>query len=238
MLKVFALSLLLLSMSGCTALKTQSLKGPGWYQVKPTDTLYSIAWRYGLDFRELAQWNGLSEPFVLHPGQQLTLLKPAQVPQTGNVKTAKAAPEPERGDSKESKVVAKPLTPSYNRAIRWHWPLRGKILNRFASASLDRRGIDIAGKIGQPVKAVADGKVVYSGTGLSGYGNLIIIKHDNIYLSAYAYNSKRLVVEGKRVKAGDIIAEVGLGKNRMPMLHFQIRKQGKPVDPMKYLPNL
>lgn len=225
------LPLLLLTLSSCTALKSQSLNGPGWYQVKPTDTLYSIAWRYGLDFRQLAKWNGLSEPYPIKPGQQLILLKPDKLPATGvakNKSTAKSLKKPA--------VIVKPLTPSYNQAIRWRWPTRGKLVNRFSVKKLDQHGIDIAGKLGQPVKAVADGKVVYSGAGLSGYGNLIIVKHDNTYLSAYAYNSKRLVKEGKRVKAGEHIADMGIGKNKQPMLHFQIRKNGKPVDPLKYLP--
>ena len=226
-----SLFLLLGLLVGCSALKSQSLKGPGWYQVKQTDTLYSIAWRYGLDFQQLAQWNGLREPYHIKPGQQLTLLEPDKIP-ANEVYSVKKPPKL----LKKTRVVVKPLTPSYNRAIRWQWPTDGKILNRFSMAKLGQRGIDIAGKIGQPVRAVADGKVVYSGTGLSGYGNLIIVKHDNIYLSAYAYNSKRLVKEGKQVKAGEQIADMGTGKNNKPMLHFQIRKKGKPVDPLKYLP--
>ena len=225
------LFLLLATLAGCSALKSQSLKGPGWYKVKQTDTLYSIAWRYGLDFQQLAKWNGLTEPYHIKPGQQLTLLPPDKIPSAESKSTKKPAKL-----LKKPSVVVKPLTPSYNRAIRWQWPTEGKLLNRFSLAKLDQRGIDIAGKIGQPVRAVADGKVVYSGTGLSGYGNLIIIKHDNIFLSAYAYNSKRLVKEGKQVKAGEHIADMGSGKNNKPMLHFQIRKKGKPVDPLKYLP--
>ena len=228
----FTLILLLFPMlAACTALKSHSLKGPGWYKVKQTDTLYSIAWRYGLDYRQLAQWNGLTEPYRLKPGQQLTLLEPDRIPSNASIKTEKPAKP-----LKKPSVIVKPLTPSYNQVVRWQWPTQGKILNRFSMAKLDQRGIDIAGKIGQPVRAVADGKVVYSGTGLSGYGNLIIVKHDNIYLSAYAYNSKRWVKEGKQVKAGERIADMGYGKDRKPMLHFQIRKKGKPVDPLKYLP--
>jgi lipoprotein NlpD len=226
-----SLFLLLGMLVGCTALKSQSLKGPGWYKVKQTDSLYSIAWRYGLDFQQLAKWNGLREPYHIKPGQQLTLLEPDKIPSNASYPVKKPAKS-----LKKTAVIVKPLTPSYNRAVRWQWPTDGKLLNRFSMAKLDQRGIDIAGKIGQPVRAVADGKVVYSGTGLSGYGNLIIVKHDNIYLSAYAYNSKRLVKEGKQVKAGEHIADMGTGKNKIPMLHFQIRKKGKPVDPLKYLP--
>lgn len=224
---------LLIFFSACTAIQQQSLKGPGWYVVKPTDTLYSIAWRYGLDFQELAQWNEISEPFLINPGQQLALIKPAKFSSEN-----KAVKEMAGSTMRKSAVIVKPLTPSFNRAIRWRWPSKGDVINRFSIKGLDNRGIDIAGKIGQPVYAVAEGKVVYSGTGLSNYGNLIIVKHDNTYLSAYAYNSKRLVQEGVQVKRGTHIADMGRGKNNKPMLHFQIRKKGKAVDPLLYLPDL
>ncbi len=138
---------------------------------------------------------------------------------------------------KNPSVIVKPLTPSYKQTIYWRWPTQGKVINLFSINDLDSRGIDIAGEIGQPVYAVAEGKVVYSGTGLTGYGNLIIVKHDNTYLSAYAYNSNRLVQEGVQVKKGTHIANMGSGKNNVPMLHFQIRKNGKPVDPLLYLPD-
>lgn len=232
-LRYWLLINILLLLSACNTLQQQNLNGPGWYQVKTSDTLYSIAWRYGLDFQELALWNEISEPYIINPGQQLTLLRPDKL----STKSGKAKESGNKSLEKQS-VTVKPLTYSYNQAIRWRWPTKGVVLNRFSMANLDRRGIDIAGKIGQPVFAVADGKVVYSGTGLSGYGNLIIVKHDNIYLSAYAYNSNRLVKEGVQVKRGAHIANMGRGKNNKPMLYFQIRKKGKPVDPLLYLPNL
>jgi len=225
--------ILMLFLTACQSLQQQRLKGPGWYLVKPTDTLYSIAWRYGLDFRKLAVWNGLNEPFKVTPGQQLILIKPDNIPTDSGGK--KVVIEKTKSGSP---VIVKSLTPEYNRVIRWRWPTRGKLLNRFSAKALDRRGIDIAGKIGQPVHAVAEGRVVYSGTGLAGYGNLIIIKHNETYLSAYAYNRKRLVKEGMQVKRGDKIAEMGQGKNNTTALHFQIRKNGKPVDPLLYLPEL
>lgn len=232
----FAIVFMLLTAAACSSLQQQSLKGAGWYLVKPTDSLYSIAWRYGLDYRYLALWNDLAEPYVIHPGQQLVLIEPDRLPSQSKQqiiiveKTDTGAP-----------VVVKSLTPTYNRAIRWRWPTRGNVLNRYSDKGIDQRGIDIAGKIGQPVYCVADGKVVYSGTGLSGYGNLIIIKHNDTYLSAYAYNSNRLVQEGMQVKRGARIAEMGQGNNgnkKIAMLHFQIRKNGKPVDPLLYLPQL
>ena len=118
----------------------------------------------------------------------------------------------------------------------WLWPTDGSPLNTFLASQLDRRGIDIAGEAGQPVRAVADGRVVYSGNGLAGYGNLIIIKHSDTYLSAYAYCQERLVQEGETVKAGHLVAKMGLHDNQAK-LHFEIRRNGKPVDPMKYLPD-
>lgn len=224
---------LLFVLLACSSLPQQSLKGPGWYLVKPTDTLYSIAWRYAIDYQDLARWNGLSDPYIIHPGQQLVLIEPEKLPASSPL-PATVAVETEAG----SPVVVKSLTPSYSQVVRWRWPTQGKVLSRFSANDLERRGIDIAGKIGQPVHAVEDGKVVYSGTGLSGYGNLIIVKHNDTFLSAYAFNRNRLVKEGELVKRGAVIAEMGQGKDNIPMLHFQIRKQGKPVDPMLYLPDL
>ena len=229
----FITVLLLLILSGCQALEQNRLKGPGWYLVKPTDTIYSIAWRYGLDYRTLALWNGLNEPYQVSPGQQLILVEPEKIPSSPTSKTIVVE------KTKTGKpVVVKSLTPEYNRVIRWRWPTQGKVLKRFSDKALDQRGIDIAGKIGQPVHAVADGKVVYSGTGLADYGNLVIIKHNDTYLSAYAYNQSRLVSEGMQVKKGATIAKMGHDKKKLAVLHFQIRKNGKPVDPLLYLPKL
>ena len=233
-LKVFV-CFIALFISACSSLQQQSVKGPGWYRIKPTDTLYSVAWRYGLDHKQLAEWNGLNEPFHVRPGQQLILIEPEQIPTPA---VTAALPKPEKTVSTVVKV--KPIAPSFNQVLRWNWPTEGKVHSRFSKKHLDQRGIDIAGKIGQPVVAVADGKVVYSGTGLSGYGNLIIIKHNDLFLSAYAYNQKRLVSEGISVKKGTQIAEMGLskmkGNKNLASLHFQIRKKGKPVDPLLYLP--
>lgn len=224
---------LVLFVAGCATLKQQAKKGPGWYVVKPTDTLYSIAWRYNIDHLELADWNDLQEPYTINPGDQLMLL-PEQEGRKQDKKrqitsTLATAPTP---------VKVKPLQPTYNQVIRWQWPTAGKLINRFEKKSLDRRGIDIRGETGQPVFAVADGKVVYSGTGLADYGNLIIVKHDNVYLSAYAHNKKRLVKEGQQVRRGETIAQMGQNEDNLPVLHFQIRKQGQPVDPLTYLPDI
>lgn len=215
--------------------------GNGWYTVKPTDTLYSIAWRYGLDYKALASWNQISDDYIINLGQRLVMYNP------GRQTVAQAPVNSTPGMPLKSSSTVKPATPIPNSQIakipttskppaRWRWPVKGKLLNTFSINKLDRRGIDIAGKLGQPVRATAAGKVVYSGNGLVGYGNLIIIKHSETYLSAYAYSKERLVSEGTVVKAGTIIAKMGQYKNKSARLHFEIRKDGKPVDPMNYLP--
>ena len=223
----------------CVTVKSPTYvsRGPGWYTVKRSDTLFSIAWRYGLDYKQLAHWNQIDVNAPIHPGQRLRLIKPgkqsvaASTAQKSNTKTKTktgTAPSVAKSSSNEQ----------YNKRgqIKWIWPTQGKPLNTFLASKLDRRGIDIAGKFGQPVRAVADGKVVYSGNGLVGYGNLIIIKHSDTYLSAYAYCQERLVQEGTSVKSGKVVAKMGRRDNTAK-LHFEIRRNGKPVDPMKYLPN-
>jgi lipoprotein NlpD len=233
-----------ITLCSCAGNQPYHARGPGWYMVKPTDTLYSISWRYGLDYHDLAQWNGLNDDYLIHPGQQLILIEPDNIPDQ-QISTASKSSENSRASTPKS-VVATPLpdtgiitsnqSADNNKDIKWSWPTEGKVESFFSLKDLDRRGIDIAGKIGQPVYAVAAGKVVYSGTGLAGYGNLIIIKHNDTYLSAYAYNRNRLVAEGMQVKQGDLIAEMGQDNDKNPILHFQIRKKGKPVDPLSYLP--
>ena len=209
--------------------------GGGWYTVKKSDTLYSIAWRYGLDYHQLARWNQIGKDFIIHPGQRLILVKPKNAALlAGNAKANKPTKKAEPGTKKKSVEAVK----INNTSVKWRWPTSGKIMNTFAANKLDRKGIDIAGKLGQAVHAVANGKVVYSGNGLAGYGNLIIIKHNDTYLSAYAYNQQRLVKEGVTVKAGMVISKMGRRSDGSTRLHFEIRKNGKPVDPMKYLPRL
>jgi lipoprotein NlpD len=243
-----AILLLTLLVSGCVSTQLQNNRhaGNGWYTVKPTDTLYSIAWRYGLDYKALASWNQIPDDYIINLGQRLVMYNPgrqsvARSPVIGasgdsssssttNQSTVKSSASSTKPPVVKKPIPAKPPT-------RWLWPVKGKLLNTFSIKKLDRRGIDIAGNLGQAIRATASGKVVYSGNGLVGYGNLIIIKHNETYLSAYAYSRERLVSEGTVVKAGAIIAKMGLHKNKSARLHFQIRKNGKPVDPMKYLPN-
>lgn len=250
--RFFSALFILFALTACSSISQQSLRGPGWYLVKPTDTLYSIAWRYGLDYQDLAQWNSISEPYLIKPGQQLVLVQPKSLPTSSPSMAATGRQSPEsagktrpstssglaaqKGPTKTPARV-KSLTTLPDKVVSWRWPTDGKLLNRFASWDLSKRGIDIAGKIGQPVYAVADGRVVYSGTGLADYGNLIIVKHNNTFLSAYAFNKSRLVKEGMQVKSGAKIALMGTGRDNQAMLHFQIRKKGKPVDPLSYLPD-
>jgi lipoprotein NlpD len=227
----------------CVTIKppTYVSSGSGWYTVKRSDTLYSIAWRYGLDYKQLARWNQIDVNSPIHPGQRLRLIKP--VNQTiASSSVQKSSTKTKTKTKTETKAKSSVTTTSKNDQyskrgpVKWIWPTQGKPLNTFLASQLDRRGIDIAGKFGQPVRAVADGKVVYSGNGLAGYGNLIIIKHSDTYLSAYAYCQERLVQEGSSVKSGKVVAKMGRRDNTAK-LHFEIRRNGKPVDPMKYLPN-
>ena len=244
-LVILLIALLLNACINSTAIN-QRIVGKGWYQVKPSDTLYSIAWRYGLDYKALASWNNIAVNSTIYPGQRLILVKrssftsqSASVSQSSSGNTSQSTASNQSTASSQSttkSAVVITQSGSGKNPGRWLWPTEGKVLNTFSAKKLDRRGIDIAGKLGQPVHAVADGKVVYSGNGLAGYGNLIIVKHSDTFLSAYAYNQERLVKEGSPVKAGSVIAKMGQHKNRKARLHFQIRKNGKPVDPLQYLP--
>ncbi|MFT5502397.1 MAG: lipoprotein NlpD [Gammaproteobacteria bacterium] len=205
------------------------------YRVRLTDTLYSIAWRYGLDHNILAKWNGISESSTIYPGQKLFLSDPGDR-RVGVTKPAKKVVVTE---SVSKPVMVKPLEEADVQSPllkgRWLWPTSGKVLNTFSAKHLSRRGIDISGEEGQDIVAVSPGKVVYSGDGLAGYGNLIIIKHSNTYLSAYAYCRERLVEEGEFVKRGMKIASMGIYKDGQARLHFEVRKNGKPVDPLGFL---
>lgn len=185
---------------------------PGVYRVQPGDTLYSIAWRYDLDYRVLADWNRIRPPYTIFPGQVLRLRAPAG-----------RTPAPRRG-------------PIRRPAPAWRWPTAGPVVQAFRGGGPGRGGVEIRGRLGQPVYAAAAGRVVYSGSGLPGYGQLIIIKHNDNYLSAYGYNRRLLVREGQQVRAGQAIAEMGAVGRQGPMLYFEIRRDGWPVDPLRLLP--
>lgn len=235
----------------------------GFYRVRPGDTLYSIAWQFGLDYRALAQANDLKPPYTIEPGEELTMIAaagPAAAPSSASVITsATAAPEtvakPEpsqtpstakikpRATMVSAKSRSKPKNISAKVAPKWStkpvsgwaWPAKGKIIGSFSTRIGGNQGIDISGKYGEPIKAAASGRVVYSGSGVRGYGNLIIIKHTDSYLSAYAYNKRNLVTDGAWVQRGQTIALMGRNTAGRVMLHFEIRKNGQPVNPLNYL---
>lgn len=314
--------------SGAVAAPPPAVTGPGYYTVRPGDTLFSIALDHGLDYKDLAAWNNLTDPNRIQPGQQLRIKPPPGEQQEATVQVnpvttsgpvearplgAQAGPgaasptsqpgtpapgygaaatgpslaeggivsgpiarklpySPEnvallqRSDTQQSNPVppaapaavpapapapaaapaaatapaqvaaAKPEAAAAEGGdkVDWGWPLQGKIIAGFSEAG--NKGLDIAAKPGEPVLAAAPGRVVYSGSGLRGYGKLVIIKHNKTYLSAYAHNSVILVKEGQSVVKGQEIAEAGSTDSERPELHFEIRKLGKPVDPAKYLP--
>jgi lipoprotein NlpD len=287
----------------------------GSYRVVKGDTLYSIAFRNKVDFRDLARWNNVDSSYTIWPGQDLRLSPPDQgraapaavpvhgapvvvaavppaanatppAPHTANpapvapspqpgfqsVTEADAAPAPATTTNTPVVVAGKPadsVVPSPSAAaaaaaapsappppvenppastpiiasgatrnaggITWRWPADGTLIKRFASGDAIP-GIEIGGKSGDPVRAAADGVVVYSGNGLVGYGELVIIKHSDSFLSAYGHNRKRLVKEGEKVKAGQTVAEMGSSGATRDELQFQIRRDGNPVDPLQFLP--
>ena len=202
------------------------------------DTLYSIAWEAGRNYKELAAWNGIAPPYLIQPGQKLRLVppgtNPASIKQAKTNEAAKKSVKAEKnkksdgGQTEKIKHAATDFGP-------WSWPAEGKILNYYGQ-NRGNKGLDIGGKRGQSVRAAAAGKVVYQGSGLRGYGQLIILKHNDDFLSAYAHNDKVYVKEGDMVKRGQQIAEMGISGADRVKLHFEIRRGGTPVDPLLYLP--
>ena len=207
----------------------------GYYVVKVGDTLYSIAFRNQLDYRELAVWNDVGPDYLISPGQVIRLTAPAVVAaiQTAPMERPPPAAPPAAPVTRAPASPPPESPPELAPVTQWRWPTRGAVVKPFGNGG---KGVDIGGELGQPVLAAAGGKVVYSGGALKGYGELIIIKHDDLHLSAYGYNRRRLVGEGVMVAAGQPIAELGIGPEQKPALHFEIRRKGKPVDPAAYLP--
>ena len=261
---------------------------PQTYTVQKGDTLYGIALEQGFDYKEVAEWNGITSPYTILIGQQLTLnaspqgvvvtpLKTGAVvesrqagedpllktqpkavklaysppgdsdPLRAKARAESYAEQPEKGST--AKAEHKPALAELpaekkegvqaedEERVEWSWPTLGKVIAPFNESSSNGKGLDIGGKSGQPVLAAGPGKVVYSGSGLRGYGKLVIIKHNKAYLSAYAHNHKILVKEGQSVTKGQKIAEMGDSDADQVKLHFEIRRFGKPVDPIKYLPS-
>ncbi len=213
-----------------------------YHIVAPGETLYSIAWRYGLDYQSLARANGIGGQFQIYPGQRLNLNLDKPVKLSSHVTPSrKASSATQRTDIKRQKdqptrVKQSPVISSSNSKLFWHWPIKGQLYQRFSSTKGLKKGIDILGKKGESVLSAAAGRVVYAGDGLRGYGKLLIIKHNETFLSAYAHNNKIVVKEGDIVKAAQKIAEVGSTGTVRNMLHFEIRRNGVPVDPEVYLP--
>lgn len=230
----------------------------GQYVVRRGDTLFSIAFRYGWDWKALAARNQIPEPYTIKPGQTIrfdgrsnsTPTSVAVTPTTTRPVTTTSTVTSSSGSVKTT-VISKPVEvvpvvippsatassgPAGKSPTGWGWPSSGVLIGKFSSNGSLNKGIDIAGDLGQPVLAASDGSVVYAGSGLRGYGELIIIKHSDTYVSAYGHNRRLLVREGQQVKAGQTIAEMGSTGTDRVKLHFEIRRQGKPVDPLQFLP--
>lgn len=249
---IYILALFLLAGCNTRAIYQDDRYNPavywGQHVVRADETLSSIAWRYGRDYRELGNANGLSPPFTLHVGDVIRLdvrgkaVRGKKMPpratasaDSGGIPEPENAPAPrvEKPPQKNRPLARQSQTVS---SVEWHWPNVGPIFARYKTSGKVNKGIDISGSPGDPVRAAADGNVVYSGSGLLGYGKLIIINHNEHYLSAYAHGRKILVKEGENVRAGQLIAEMGSSGVSTTKLHFEIRKNGNPVNPMHYLP--
>ncbi len=204
---------------------------PGHYRVQPGDTLYKIAFERGLDFQALARWNDLANPDQIQAGALLRLSPPriSKTREHGARTTTVSIHAPSSGAGISAAAI-----PDVPPGL-WNWPAQGPQLTRFDGGL--SKGIDIAGRQGQMVRAAAPGRVAYTGAGLRGYGKLIIIRHGSTLLSAYAHNARILVREGQDVAQGQIISEMGDTDTDRIKLHFEIREFGKPVDPLNYLPN-
>lgn len=216
--------------------KVSTPKYGATYEVQRGDTVYHIATTNGITPLDLALWNDIPPPYIIHPGQRVRLYpRNGKSPPPPPGATA-AAPRPATPSSSTQTPAPAATTRPTAGNLAWRWPADGQVISTYLAGEPTRQGLDIAGSAGQPVRAASDGVVVYSGAGLVGYGELIIIKHNSEWLSAYGHNRKRMVTEGQRVGAGQQIAEMGRTAAPRDMLHFEIRFDGKPVDPQLYLP--
>jgi lipoprotein NlpD len=224
-------------------------RSPTSYQVRSGDTMFAIAWRFGWDYKKLAKINGIGSPYTIYIGQVVYFndTNANKVVNDSNVKGSVKKPVVSTNKSVKKSASTTAVTttkPSSNKvyngpaSVQWSWPVKGKVLKGFSNKGSAFQGIDLSSILGMSVKAASSGIIVYAGSGIQGYGKLVVIKHNDTFLSAYAYNSRILVIEGATVSAGQVIAEVGKGPQLDPRLHFEIRKDGKPVNPLWYLPKL
>lgn len=236
--------LLLLWIGGCASTGpapvgdrgAADVPGSGFHEVRRGDTLYSIAWRYGWDWRELAAHNGISAPYLIRPGDRIDLDPgPRRRAESSRSETVQTVPKTASSDPSAPRPTT-PAAPAEDPT--WVWPVEGEVLRGFvASGARANKGLDIRAREGAAVAASAAGEVVYAGNGLRGFGQLVIVKHDETWLSAYAHNSPSLVREGQRVGRGDRLAVLEGSAEHQRLLHFEIRRQGRPVDPMSILPS-
>jgi lipoprotein NlpD len=216
--------------------------------VRPGDTLYMIAWEVGLDYRQLANWNGLVAPYRLTHGTRIRLSAPAGSKSKRDDESRAQATALSRKGLKATGLAIEAVSGTSESRIEdntaeakdgisnWLWPANGSIIQYFTGKN-GNNGLDISGRIGAPIRAAAGGVVVYAGSGLRGYGQLLIIQHNDVFLSAYAHNRALLVSEGATVNRGQTVAEMGDTDAESPRLHFEIRRDGKPVNPLDYLPD-
>lgn len=265
------ISILLLAsvlLNACNALKSEAVFQKqsaqavryGEHTVAKGDTLYSIAWRFKRNYKELAKLNAIPEPYVIKIGQVIILGPaideiPSKMGYTGQGVVAQSSSQKSRSNYVEKNVpentgntapkakktwlgLGSAIENNQNKIIplQWQWPAKGPVIQNFSGSAVGKKGIQIAGNAGDPVKAAAGGQVVYSGNGLVGYGNLVIVKHNEDFLTAYAHNQKVLVKEGDQVLQGQQIAEMGSSGTDRNKLHFEIRYEGSPVNPANYLP--
>ena len=229
------------SRSSASSAQVRPVPSSGVHRVKSGDTLFSIAFSYGLDYRKVARINGIGSPYTIYPNQKIRLRgspksfssKRQSTASTNPRKVVTKTASTQRNVAKKS--VSKSNIPT-KKVANWQWPVSGAVKKGFSNAGVSSKGIDIKGNDAEHVKAAADGVVVYAGNGLIGYGNLVIVKHNEVYLSAYAYNDRILVKEKQTVRMGDSLAVIGGKGTERPLLHFEVRRDGQPIDPLRVLP--
>jgi len=235
----------LIALAGCAELtrwdpdtaRRPAASASGMHVVQRGDTLYKIAFAHRLDWRDLAAWNGLGDASRIYPGQRIRLTRPPGAPVSARSRRPARGRSEGASDAPSARPSARPARAAAGPPPKWRWPVTGPLVWGFGESRRNPTGVGIGGADGMEIRAAADGEVVYSGGGLIGYGELIIVKHGESYLSAYGYNRSLRVREGERVKAGDVIALMGRGPADRPLLHFEIRIDGKPADPARFLPS-